>query len=425
MAATTSMFHRSASVRGLTVTSPLPHLHATVDPGPMPAVALPFAIRVAIIGTFLILLVGVVYYARGFFLPLVLATLVTLTFAPLVRELGRHGLPAAVSAVALVIVIGGGLATATTFLSEPISRMVAEAPSAIDQVRERFAFLRKPLATLNDASRGLQAIADGTNNTSGANGTENPQKVVVVQSGLLAWAAGTAADIGTTLGATLILSLFLLASGDTLRSKLIRVSPHLREKKRSLRVLRDIENEVSRYLLTITAINAGFGLCVGLAMAALGMPDPLLWGIGAALLNFVPYLGGLIGNLLAIAVASITFPTLALAALPPLAYLTLQIVESNFVTPTIVGRRLELNTVAILIFLALATWMWGIVGAVIGVPVLVVIKVFGDNFPGLAGLAEFLSAEPALVDDSETEHAVDMPNPSDALSLGGGTAAPV
>jgi predicted PurR-regulated permease PerM len=169
-------------------------------------------------------------------------------------------------------------------------------------------------------------------------------------------------------------------------------------------VLRDIENEVSRYLLTITAINAGFGLSVGLAMAALGMPNPLLWGIAAGLLNFIPYLGGFIGNTLAAAVAIVTYPTLAEAALVPLAYLALQIVESNFVTPLIVGRRLEMNTVAILIFLSLTTWMWGIVGTIIGVPLLVVIKVFADNFSSLAALGEFLSAESRLAEEIEPEH---------------------
>ena len=380
------------------MTSSIPQPDATIGTDLARALVLPFAVRVSIVGTFLILLVGAIYYARAFFLPLVLATLVTLALAPLVRELGRRGLPAPVSAVMLVIVLAGGLATVTTLLSAPVSRIVAEAPSTISQVRERFAFLRTPFAAMNEASQGLQTMVD---DTTSAVGSENPQRVVVVQSGLLAWAAGTAANIGTTLGATLILSLFLLASGDTLRAKLIRVSPHLREKKRSLRVLRDIENVVSRYLLTITAINTGLGLSVGIVMAGLGMPNPILWGIGAALLNFVPYLGGLIGTTLAIAVASITYPTLVHAALPPLVYVGLQIVESNFVTPTIVGRRLELNTVAILIFLALAAWMWGIVGVIIGVPVLVVIKVFSGNFPNLAGLAEFLSAERVTAEDTE------------------------
>jgi predicted PurR-regulated permease PerM len=365
-------------------------------PSPEPAArAIPAAVNVSIVGTFLILLVGALYYARGFFLPLVLAFLIAITFAPLVRSLSRRGVPTVVTAVVLVLLLGAALAGASALLSEPVGRMVADMPRMMDEIRDRFAFLRQPFAMLNDVGRELQSIADG------AGDGQNPERVVVVQQGLLAWAAGTAADIGTTVGATLILSLFLLASSEVLRHKLVRVLPDLAGKKKSLRVLRDIENEVSRYLLTITSINAGLGFCVGLAMYLLGMPNPLLWGIGATLLNFIPYLGGLTGLTLAVAISLITFPTLAHAALPPLAYLGFQLVESNFVTPMILGRRLELNTVAILVFLALTTWMWGIVGTIIGVPLLVVVKVFSDNFPSLSTLGEFLSAEVPVTDDSD------------------------
>ena len=238
---------------------------------------------------------------------------------------------------------------------------------------------------LNDAVHQLENM--------GSDPAEQPERVVLSQPGLLAWAASAAADVGTTLGATLILSLFLLASSNILRHKLVHVLPELSEKKKSLRVLGDIENEVSRYLLTITAINTGFGVCVGLAVGLLGLPNALLWGIAAGVLNFIPYIGGLVGTVTMVAVSLVTFPTLTEAALPPIAYLAIQAAESNFITPMILGRRLELSTVAIIIFLALTTWMWGIVGTVIGVPILVVIKVFCDNFPSLAPLAEFLSAE--------------------------------
>lgn len=354
---------------------------------------LPTAIGVSIVGTFIILLLGALYYARSFFLPLVLALLVTITFSPLIRALSRRGIPAGVSAVGLVLVIAGILAGAATLLADPVASMVADAPHVIDAVRARFAFLREPFSLLNDAVHDLESI--GTDPTA-----VPPERVVLSQPGLLAWAAGTAADVGTTLGATLILSLFLLASSNLLRHKLVHVLPELSEKKKSLRVLGDIQNEVSRYLLTITAINTVFGICVGAAVGLLGLPNPMLWGVAAGLLNFIPYIGGLIGMTSMIAISLVTFPTLAMAALPPLAYLGIQAAESNFITPMILGRRLELSTVAIIIFLTLTTWMWGIVGTIIGVPLLVVIKVFCDNFPSLAGLAEFLSAETPIRDES-------------------------
>jgi predicted PurR-regulated permease PerM len=318
----------------------------------------------------------------------------------LTRTLAHRGVPYPVSAVLLIVALGVAIAAGSTLMSGPVSQIISEIPTLVAKVHERFDFLREPFARITEASRQVQAITSGAADQ----GTETQRVVVQQESGFLGWIAGTAADFGTTFGATLILALFLLASGTTLRSKIIRVLPDLSGKKRSLRLLRDIENEVSRYLLTISAINAGLGLCIGLTMAVLGLPNPLLWGIAGGLLNFIPYLGSLVGNLLATAVAIVTFPSLAEAALVPLCYLALQIIEGNFVTPLIVGRRLELNTVAILIFLSLTTWMWGIVGAIIGVPLLVVIKVFADNFPSLAPLAEFLSAETHATEEADTEH---------------------
>ena len=360
----------------------------------------PASVRVGIVGSFVILAIGALYYARSFFLPLVLAILVTLALAPLVRRLSQRGLPVALSAALLVLLLGSGLAATSLLLSKPLSGMLSQAPIAVRQIGDRFAFLQAPFAMLNDASREVGRLTDG------ASGAGAPQAVVLVQPGLLTWLAGTAAGVGTTLGAALILSLFLLANRDMLRLKLIRVVPGLTDKKRSLRLLRDIENEVSRYLLTITAINVGLGVCVGVAMAVLGMPNPILWGIGAGLLNFVPFVGALAGECLALAVAAITYPTLPLMILPPLAYLAIQLIEGNLVTPTVLGRRLELNPVAILICLAFATWMWGIMGTILAVPMLVVVKVFSDNFPALASLGEFLSAEAVAVDEEEPSHVV-------------------
>ncbi len=129
------------------------------------------------------------------------------------------------------------------------------------------------------------------------------------------------------------------------------------------------------------------------------MPHALLWGIGAGLLNYVPFLGALAGECLALAVAAITFATPVEILLPPLAYLAIQMIEANLVTPTVLGRRLELNPVAIIVFLAFTTWMWGILGTIIGVPVLVVVKVFSDNFPALTSFGEFLSTEAAVEEE--------------------------
>ncbi len=358
------------------------------DPSP-PLVALSRPVTFAIVGTFTILAIGVLYYARGFFLPLILALLVTLAFMPIVRSLSRRGIPPVATAVLVVAGIGAGLVGLSLLLAEPTSRMLAEAPQIIAELRDRFGSGQGALSRLEEASKQIQDMAEGTDEP-GA-----PQKVVLAQPGIISWAAETLSGIGGTLGATLLFVVFLLSSGDLFLQKLVRILPTLSDKKRSLRVVHDVESEVSRYLFTITLINMGFGAAVGLAMAALGMPNPVLWGVGAALLNYVPYLGALVGMALAGAIGLITFPTLGMAALPPLAYFICNAVEGSVVTPLTLGRRLELNPVAILVALAFGGWMWGVVGALIGVPLLVVIKVFCDHFEGLANIGEFLSGEPS------------------------------
>ena len=342
-------------------------------------------VTVAIVGSFLLLLLGAVYYARGFFLPLILAILISLTFMPMVRYVARRGLPPALSAVLLVLAIGAAIIGASAILANPITRMVADAPRIASELRDRFSFLREPMAMIVQASEQVRALGEPS--------ASDAQRVVLAQPGILSWAADALTGIGTTIGATLILVIFLLSSNELLLHKVVRAMPNLSDKKRSLRIVYDVQLEVSRYLLTITVINIAFGVMVGLAMTALGMPNPLVWGVAAFLLNYIPYIGAITAIAIAAAVGLITFSSLALAALPPLAYLAFHALESVFITPLILGRRLELNAVAILISLAFSGWMWGIVGAIIAVPLLVVVKVFCDHFPELATFGDFLSAE--------------------------------
>lgn len=344
----------------------------------------------SIIGIFAILLVGAFYFARTFFLPVMLALLVTLTFSPMVRYLRRQGIPSVVSAVLLVLTLFGFLGSAALYLSDPVSQLIADSPAIAQRIEERFAPLREPLRRVMNASAQLEELANA--------GSPPTEKVVVAQPGLAAWAANTLGGLSTTLGATLVLVLFLLSSGDLFLHKLVRILPTLSDKKRSVRLVHNVEFEVSRYLLTITAINMCFGAAVAVAMAVLGMPNPLLWAAVATALNFIPYVGAAIGVGATFVAALVTYGSIGPAFLPPAAYLLFHTIESAFITPLILGRRLELNVVVIFISLAFWSWIWGIVGALIAVPILVVIKVFCDNFPGLAPFGEFLSGNNTSTD---------------------------
>ena len=345
-------------------------------------------VTVPLVGIFLILLIGALHYAQHFVIPIVLAVLLALTFSPIVSALARRGIPSVVSAFSIVVALALATISLSAILSGPVGDMVSEAPNVVHELRARFASVSQPLAQLSRAGREVQAAADG------ATGTPPEQKVVVAGPGLVSLVAGGLTNIGTTLAVTLALAPFLLMSRESLCLRLVRLVPRLSDRKRTLRVLNEIENEISRYLLTVSTINAGLGLAVGLAMFIVGMPNPWLWGIGAACLSFIPYAGPATGIAVTAAV-SITSFTGLMAAVPPVLYLAIQLTEGTLVTPLALGRRLEINVVAILITLMLTTWMWGVVGAIIGVPLLAIIKVFCDQIPALAPLGMFLSASAA------------------------------
>ncbi|TIX50894.1 MAG: AI-2E family transporter, partial [Mesorhizobium sp.] len=176
------------------------------------------------------------------------------------------------------------------------------------------------------------------------------------QSGMLSSAAGNILSAGTGITIVFVLSLFLLASGTMFYEKIIQSFASLSEKKRALRVVYDVEREISHYLLTVTIINAGLGTVIGLGLWGLGMPNPMVWGAAAALLNFLPYVGALMTILLVTVIALISFDSISYALLAPAFVLLCDLVEGQFVTPMVVGRRLEINAVAV--FIAIAFWSW-------------------------------------------------------------------
>jgi predicted PurR-regulated permease PerM len=192
-------------------------------------------------------------------------------------------------------------------------------------------------------------------------------------------------------GTTLVLTLFLLASGRLFPEKLVHSLPLFGDKLRVFRVLRDVEREVSTYLLTITLINLGLGAAVGLALALTGMPNPAVWAVVVALLNYLPFLGAILGVFVCALVSLVTFPTVELALWPPLAYAGLTLLEGQLITPTLVGRRLAINSVAVVLAVLVWAWIWGVPGALIAVPLLVVVKVVCGHFEPLWVVGEFLS----------------------------------
>jgi predicted PurR-regulated permease PerM len=193
------------------------------------------------------------------------------------------------------------------------------------------------------------------------------------------------------IGETLVLVYLLLASGDLFLQKLVRVMPTLSDKKRAVEISHEIQQNISNYLFSVSVINLGLGLAVSGGLYFMGVPNAAMWGMLVAVLNFVPYFGPITGVIMLGTVGLLTFDTLGQGLLPPVWYLVLHLLESNLITPVLLGRRFTLNPVVIFVSLIFWTWLWGVPGALLSVPILVSIKVVCDRVPAMSPVSELLS----------------------------------
>ena len=333
----------------------------------------------------------VTYFTRELLLPIILGLLIALTLSPVSRLLARWGVPHAVSAFLLVGLTGIAIGMAVYFSSATVAAWFGDSKEIGRELQFKLSGVFRSLESVKQAADDVSAMT--------AAEPDAAQEVVLQQPSLLGSAMSVAAAAGTTLVVSLVLAIFLLASGDLFYIKLVQSFPTLTGKKRALTIVRDIERKVSRYLLSITMINAGLGVAVGVTLGALGMDYAYIWGIAAFLLNYLPYLGGVIGSVLAGIVAIVTFDSLSYALLVPLSYQVLTGIEGQFVTPFLVGRRLAINPVAIFLTVVVWAWLWGLPGALLAVPFLVVFKVICDNIDSLSVVGNFLSGADVPVED--------------------------
>ena len=353
-------------------------------PAKIPAVAASIP-RWAVIGIFLLLLVGGIAFARDFLMPVVLAFLLALVFSPVRRFLERRRVPATVSAFLIVgtLLIGSG--TGMVMLADPISGWLDNVPQIGRQLEWRLRDVMGTAEAVIEAGKQVNEIAKGQKDGS-------VQEVIVREPSLVASVAAIAPGILYQAVFVLILLLFLLASGDMFYRKIVHAMPTFHDKRKAMRIAFDIERQLSRYLFTITVVNAGLGLAVGIAMWLIGMPSPALFGVLAFALTYIPYFGAVAGVLIAAVVGLTSFPDLAHGVLPAAIYFGLTLVEGQLVTPYFVGRRLELNTVVIFLAIAFWAWMWSVIGMLVAVPLLVAIRTFCEHVPKLGPIGDFLSS---------------------------------
>lgn len=340
----------------------------------------------ALTGIFVLLLFYTLYFARTFFLPIVLATLLNFLLSPAVRGLKRLRIPESVGAGIVILTVLGTVGYGAYRLSGPASQWLDRVPQGMQKIERRVRDIQRPVQEVQRAAR---EVEEQVGRLSGRDGRRT-QEVAIQDGGLTGAVLSRTDDLVAGAAVMMVLLYFLLASGDMFLRKLVRVIPRLEDKKRAIEIARLTERHVSTYLGTVTLINIGLGIVVALAMKLAGMPNPVLWGVLAAVLNYIPYLGPIVTVFVLGLVSLLTFDELGRALVPPAIYFAINFFEGSFVTPALLGRRLTLNQVVVFTGLIFWGWLWGIPGALLAVPILATFKIFCDHIEPLSPIGEFL-----------------------------------
>jgi predicted PurR-regulated permease PerM len=323
--------------------------------------------QAAAIGIFLILFGAVLYIGRAILLPILAATIVSMTLAPLVKAAKRRGVPPWLTGLVIVALALGALGVGATALAGPVSEWVKRAPEIGATIRDRLAVLDQPLASLHQLHSAL--FGDP-----GELKVNTPDLVLPV----VAFVTPAAGELLLFFGTLL----FILIGQIDLRNSLVSMFGNRDTKLRFLKIMRDIERNLAGYLTVVTCINVALGIIVAVGVWLIGYPNPIIFGVLAALLNYVPYVGPGIMVIVLFGVGLVSFPSIGHALIAPAGLIALTTMEGHFITPTIVGRRLTLNPLLVLLALAFWTWMWGPFGAFLAVPLSIVgLVVFNHLLP--------------------------------------------
>jgi predicted PurR-regulated permease PerM len=285
----------------------------------------------------------------------------------------------------MISIFFGSLGALGFVLSSPAADWLVRAPTTLRLLEQRLLVLKKPVEDMQKASKQVERIAEDA--SAGAS------LVTIKGPGLSSFLfSGTRTLLVGILTAVLLL-FFLLVSGDLFLRRLVEILPTLSDKKRAVDISREIESNISGYLVTISLMNAGVGVATGVAAYLCGLSDPILWGSLAFILNYIPILGPLIGVVVLFLAGLSTFDVLWQAILPSSIYLAIHFVEAQTVTPMLLARRFTLNPVLVIVALVFWYWMWGIGGALLAVPMLATFKIICDRITSLMALGHFIGAE--------------------------------
>ncbi len=345
------------------------------DPQPLADLAdlWPQAAQMATVGIFVLFSVACLYFCRPLLLPVLAAVLIGTTFAPLLKHASRFGVSPWVTSIAIVILMMAGAGLAVTMLAAPITEWISRAPEIGASIKERLYVFDRPLAAFHELESALRPAAPSV-----AVETSNISMVTP-----LAAALTPAAAESVVFFATLI---FFMAGQMKFHRYLATFFATRDGKLRFIRITNDIEHNLASYVAIVTVINAALGIVVACGAWLIGLPSPFILGILAMLLNYIPYVGPACLAFILFAVGFVTFPSLGQALIAPGSLIVLTTLEGQLITPTVLGRRLTLNPLAVFLAVAFWSWLWGPLGAFLAVPLLMVaLVIVGHLFPSGEG----------------------------------------
>jgi predicted PurR-regulated permease PerM len=322
--------------------------------------------------------------AEAVVVPVLVAILFGLMLAPPVRLLERSHVPRVIGSLAMVALMIAIVGAAMIALASPAREWMGRMPHALERIEAVARDLRRPFQVATEATRELGKLTRGEE-------AAPPVRVVDTSPSPIAQMLSAAPAVLAGLLVTILLTFLFLLHGDDLLRKFVTLAPHLRAKRDVVEATRFAQTELSTYVLTITLINAGLGLATAGALYLLHVPDPLLWGGIAAILNYAPFIGPLVTAVALLVVGFAEAATPAAALAPPAAFLGLHLVEGQLITPHLVGHRLALDPVMVFLAMLMLGWMWGVAGLLLAVPLLTCAKIVAERVDGGEVLVTLLS----------------------------------
>ena len=309
------------------------------------------------------------YFCRILMLPIFVAGFIALFSSPMVGFLTRFKIPQGMAAGVVLILLLFILCGAVVYLAAPAAQWLDSLPELANKISTQVTGISD---RFNELVSQVVPNAEGQSNAVGS-------AIDAAMVSTVSLLAGTTAMFLMQMTAVFVITYFFLVYGDNLLRNFVRAQSSFSEKKKSVVIFQTVREDISRYVLLVSMINLGLGVATAIIMTILGVEDPILWGALATILNFAPYVGPLVLSIILTGVGVLEYETWEMIVMVPGSYLILNFVESQLVTPTVLGQRFNMNPLLVVLWMFVWGWLWGVIGFLIAIPLLVCFKILSSH----------------------------------------------